>query len=80
MKELKVGEYFNYCGKKYIVVEDATGNCWNCAFGCPSGWCANDTLKCKNHQWNVLNNRLYWDWTLRERSDNKCVIFKEVKK
>lgn len=34
MKELKVGEYFNYCGKKYIVVEDATGNCWNCAFGC----------------------------------------------
>lgn len=65
MKELKVGEYFNYC--------------WNCAFGCPSGWCANDTLKCKNHQWNVLNNRLYWDWTLRERSDNKCVIFKEVK-
>lgn len=38
MKELKVGEYFNYCGKKYIVVEDATG-----------------------------------------RSDNKCVIFKEVK-
>ncbi len=21
MKEFKVGEYFNYCGKKYIVVE-----------------------------------------------------------
>lgn len=37
MKELKVGEYFNYCGKKYIVVEDATGNCWNCAFGCSHG-------------------------------------------
>ena len=79
MKELKVGEYFKYCGKKYIVVEDVTGNCWNCAFGCSHGWCANNTLKCKNHNWNALNNRLFWDWTIRERSDNKCVIFKEVK-
>lgn len=39
--------------------------------------CANSTLKCKNHAWNVLNSRLIYDWIQRERSDNKCVIFKE---
>ena len=78
MKELKVGEYFNYCGKKFVVIEDNTGNCHDCAF-CFVEWCANSTLKCKNHTWNVLNSRLIYDWIKRERSDNKCVIFKEVK-
>ena len=77
MKELKVGECFNYCGKKFTVIEDNTGNCHNCAFCCGE-WCANSTLKCKNHAWNVLNSRLIYDWIQRERSDNKCVIFKEV--
>lgn len=79
MQEFKVGEYFYYCGKKYIVVEDAIGNCNNCAFACPSRWCANGMLKCKNRIWNIMNKRLISDWILRERSDNKCVIFKEVK-
>ena len=79
MKEFKVGEYFYYCGKKYIVVEDATGNCGNCAFWCPYGWCANATLRCKSQIWIALLHQTHWDWTMRDRSDNKCVIFKEVK-
>lgn len=28
-------------------------------------WCANSTLKCKNHAWNVLNSRLIYDWIQR---------------
>lgn len=40
MKELKVGECFNYCGKKFTVIEDNTGNCHDGAsvFTCPLNW------------------------------------------
>lgn len=79
MKEYKIGECFNYNDRKFIVIEDDIGDCYNCAFCC-NRWCANNTLKCKNHAWNILNRRLIDDWFERERSDNKCVIFKEVKK
>lgn len=78
MKEFKVGEHFNYYGKEIVAVEDATGNCYDCYFSC-GRWCSNTSLKCKNHDWNVRNRRLIFEWTIRERSDNKCVIFKEVK-